>query len=392
MPRLASKPAAEKPPPTAVQPPLQTDEPDGAADESNVTELATTKAAAAKQGKRAHSAAKGNADEFGFTALDDTVDYLNVLLYGREGTAKTTSAAFAANVAAKQGKGRVLVVNAEGGLKAVALRRRGIDTSRIAVWPDPEKGEQITFKSLERLHERLLSDLTDDPGCWFAVIIDSLTDVHVALREQATDKRINKMQNDPRVTDKSLIDEDFVDRDDYGVMTNQLRQLTRRFRDLPCHVIITALERTDDKTGVVGPSLTPALAGDVLGYVDLVMYLRATLHATGEDEDDALAEFRALTRPGKVTRAKDRFDLTPRVLVEPRFDRILGYIMGELEEASDPIQAAYVQRRAAEAAAEAAAAAERERAKASKKSKPKKGKADKNDDSADAAQDGDSDA
>lgn len=309
-------------------------------------------------------------DGFGFAGLDDTTDYLNVLLYGREGTSKTTSAAFAANAAPTGAK--VLVINAEGGLKAAALRKRGVDTSRIVVWPAPDSGVEISKRSLDGLHERLHADLMAHPGCWFAVVIDSMTDVVQALRGAATSKRVAKMRNDPKVVDKSLIDDDFVDRDDYGVMTNQLRAWFRDMRDLPCHVIVTALERQND-AGEVAPAISPALATDILGYVDITAYLKATLHATGEDSDEALAEFRALTRPGAKTRAKDRFDLTPRVLVEPTFDRILGYVRGELVEDSDPIQAAYVARRAAEAQAAAAAEAEKEGKKAARR--PARGKA-----------------
>lgn len=312
-----------------------------------------------------------DADEFGFVALDDTIDYLNVLAYGREGTAKTTGAAFAANCVPKGSKARVLVVNAEGGLKKVALQRRGVDTTKLVVWPDPESGVKITAKTLERLHDRLLSDLTNDPESWYAVVFDSITDIHQALRKQATDKRVQKLYADSKV-DNNLIDEDFVDRDDYGVMTNQLRDLLRDIRDLPCHVVFTALERVDDKTSMLGPAVTPALATDLLGYVDIAMYMRATLHATGEDDGEELAEFRALTRPGKATRAKDRFDLLPRVLATPTFDRILGYVRGELDESTDPIQAAYVVRREAEAKAKADALAEREAKKAAAKKAPAK--------------------
>lgn len=311
---------------------------------------------------KAAAAAKG-ADEFGFATLDDTIDYLNVLIYGREGTGKTTALAMAANHAPKGS--RVLVIAAEGGLKKVALGRRGVDTSKIVVWPDPRSGIQITAARLEALHERVLGQLMDEPGCWYAVGIDSISEIVQGIREQATDKRIAKMRRNPRL-DQAEIDEDFVDRDDYGVMTNQLRKVTRKLRDLPCHVIFTALERVGDD-GIVGPNITPALAADVLGYVDLALYFRATQHAAGEDEDEALAEFRALTRPGTKTRAKDRFDLTPRVLAEPDFGRILGYIQGDLTEDTDPVQSAYMARRQAEAQAKAEAAAEKQERKTAAK-------------------------
>lgn len=339
--------------------------------EPEPTKPAAKKAPAKKALAKAAPAAappKAGADlDLGFAPLDETEDFLRVLMYGREGTAKTTGAALMANSIPKGNKGRVLVVNAEGGLKVVALRRRGVDTSRIVAWPDPKSGVEINRKTLEALHEKVHSDLMDDPESWFGVVIDSITDIVQTVRSQATAKRVAKLMRNPDV-DKSLIDEDFVDRDDYGVMSNILTEWLRDMRGLPCHLVITALERVDDKTGMVSPAVNPAFANTVMGYVDIAMYMRATLHAAGEDEDEALAEFRALTRPGKVTRAKERFDLLPRVLAEPTFPRILSYVQGELEEDSDPVQAAYVERRAQEAAADAERQAAKQAAREQRKS------------------------
>lgn len=299
-------------------------------------------------------------DEFGFVALDDTEDTLNILYYGREGSGKSTNAAMAAN---HPGISRVLVINAESGLKKAALQRRGVDTSKVVLWPPP--GRLLTFRSLEALHAKILSDLHTDPTSWGAVVLDSITEIHQALREQATEKRIDKVKRTGGQA-AAVLDEDFVDRDDYGVMTNQMRKLIRRFRDLPCHVVVTALEKVSED-GMVGPAISPALATDVLGYMDLVLYCKATQHAPGEDADESVAEFRALTRPGSKTRAKDRFDLTPRALAEPFFTRVAGYITGGLDEETDPVQAAYRERREAEARAKAEAEAEKAERKAASK-------------------------
>lgn len=372
MPKLGAAPVADKPPRrtrAAAPPPEPTEESGdlfGSSEPDEAADLAELKAKAAKGKTKA-----GQTDEWGFQPLADADDYLNVLYYGREGSGKTTNMAAVANVAPEGS--RVLVINAESGLKNRALQKRGIDTSKIVFWPNRQLGQEITYASLEALHEKLLGDLQDDPNSWYAVGLDSITDTHQGLREQATEKRIDKQLAKAGSGD---VDEDFVDRDDFGVMTNQMRKLIRRFRDLPCHVIFTALERVDDTTKMIGPAVTPALGTDLMGYVDYILYCKATQHAPGEDADDTVAEFRALTRAGAVTRAKDRLDATPRAFANPTFDRLLAYDRGELDEATDPVQAAYRERRAQEEAIKAAKEAEKQAAKEArqpaKKAAPRK--------------------
>lgn len=248
-----------------------------------------------------------------FTELVDEAEYTKALFYGREGTGKTTAAARAAE------HGRVLVVNSEGGLKRTALKQQGVDTSRIAVWP-PE-GVEITARSLEDLHEKILGDLHDDPDAWYAVVLDSLTEIHHLLRENATEERVRKS--------RTVIDPDFVDRDDYGKMTAQLRKLIRRFRDLPCHVLVIALEKDDEVAQEIRPSLTPALNTDVLGYMDVVVRF-------GSPD----GSFRGRIKGTERIRAKDRFGILPEVLAEPSFPRIQAILDGDLDLATDEAQVA----------------------------------------------------
>ena len=249
-------------------------------------------------------------DWFGDLNAED--DKLKVLWYGVEGTGKTTAAAYAAN------QGRVLVINAESGVKFNALRARGINVSNIRVWPNPKNPQKITAATLEALHIRILNDLHEDPDSWYAVIFDSLTEIHQALREQATERRVNKVQG---------LDPDWVDRDDYGVMTAQMRKTLRRFRDLPCHVLFTALETIDEKKDEIRPAITPALCGDVMGYVDIVMRM-------GSPTDD----FRARTAKYGRIRAKDRFGLLPDRLMEPNFIRVSNYVLEGMNESEDEFQ------------------------------------------------------
>lgn len=262
-------------------------------------------------------------DEF-FVGLDEVEDFSNSVLYGREGSGKTTALAKMVNI---RPTGKVLIVNAEGGVKKIALRKRGVDVDRIVTWPPPNK--PITHKGLIQVCNRIASDLADDPNSWIGVGLDSATEIVQAILMAVQEKRVSAIKNSGKP-----VDENHVDIADYGDMSKMFRDVLRKFRDLPCHVVITALERRDvDKdTGKpqYGPAVTPGLQADLLGYVDFVLMLKAA------DED---GPFRALTRANSRYRAKDRFDVLPRVLAEPSLDRVVGYLNGTLTEEEDPFQA-----------------------------------------------------
>ena len=103
--------------------------------------------------------------------------------------------------------------------------------------------------------------------------------------------------------------------------------MSRHYRDLPCHVAFIAhVRRDEDSDGEVtyGPALTPAVADNLLGFVDLVCWCRAIPRGDGDDVD-----YVGTFRPVKKHVGKDRFGLLPARLINPTFDRILKYINGE---------------------------------------------------------------
>jgi hypothetical protein len=272
-----------------------------------------------------------------FAPLEDTVDTYNMCFWGREGSGKTTALATAANIAPEGSK--ILVVNAEGGLKLAAMKRRGIDTSKIVIYPNPERNERITRAGLERVYRRVSAELSKDPASWYMVAWDSVTEVHEAIVGQVSEGRLAKAKK--RIEDAGGVaqfdeaDEFFTDRDDYGTMSKMVKDLLRKFRDLPCHFVATALERrdVDEKTSKVtyGPAVTPGLQNAILGYTDLNLYFKQ------EDED---GPFRALVRGVSSYRTKDRMGGLPKVIAEPTFQRILGYTDGTIAEAEDDLQKA----------------------------------------------------
>lgn len=259
-------------------------------------------------------------------ALSEQRLQVSCLLWGREGTGKTTSALRLTQV----GTGRVLLINAEAGAKRHALATHGIDASRVDVWPTEDQGPgHITYATIEaEVLEPLRRELEANPGSYTGVVIDSFTELARRVLEDVVAEATAKAARLGKARDQWQ-----VDLADHGVAASQMRSLLRRFRDLPVHLFITALERrdVDQNSGMVmyGPALGPAVAVDTMGLVDLVGFCQV--------EEIGGQEFRTATfTPTSIRRGKDRYGVMPQTLVDPFADRIVDYIAGELTRDNDP--------------------------------------------------------
>lgn len=255
----------------------------------------------------------------GRTSLADVDETINELFYGDGGTGKTTALAAMANL------GPIVMINAESGIKKRPLAKLGVNVDNISVFPEP--GQPLTFDALEELYWELKEEA--EAGSIVGVGWDSITEIHKVLLKDVIDKRVAKAER----TGRGDTDPFFTDRSDYGVMTEQVRLLVRRYRDLPCHFGATALERRDiddDGAVVYRPSLTPALSLDVYGYMDIVCHTSVEIHG---GEDVYVGTF----RPTGKYRAKDRFSAMPRRLPDPSFARTAAYVNDELTEETDPL-------------------------------------------------------
>lgn len=299
---------------------------DGTEEPSEEPKGTTAPAAAPKGSGTARKAATGKtAARPLFGSLVEQKEYLRYLIWGREGSGKTTAALTASS------RGKVLVINAEGGLKRKALEGFGVVAENVSLYPQP--GDPITHAGLDEVFRQVKADLASDPDAWFAVIFDSATDIVTGMVGAAGDDRVKKARNRGQNIDE--FDQWFTDRGDYGVASKMFRDLLRKYRTLDCHLIVTALERrdVDDDTSEVtyGPAVNAAIANDLAGYVDVIA------RATAATED---RPFRALTRKDDRYRTKDRFHVLPPVLVDPFATRVLDYIEGTLTEANDEKQKA----------------------------------------------------
>lgn len=262
-------------------------------------------------------------------SVAEQLEFVNALFYGDGGTGKTTDLASLANL------GRVLYVDAESGIKRKPLEALGVNVKNIELLTYEEG--QLNFPELEDAFWSVKSDLDGDPDSWVGMVWDSGTEIYHALLDNIVGQRVSKAEALGRQGKKVaevMSDRFFVDRDNYGVMSEQIRFLLRRFRDLPCHFGIAFLERRDqnEKTGEtrIGPAITPGLQSDVIGWHDVVC--RTTY--------DSVADvYYGTFRPEGVKQGKDRYGLVPKQMVTPSMERIVQYINGDLTEADDPVQA-----------------------------------------------------
>lgn len=253
--------------------------------------------------------------------LSDVATYLNVLDYGPPGTGKTTGALSLANL--EEGK-RVLLIDAEGGAKAPALRRQGINIDQVDIWPDTPS--ELTYDGIEEIQMDLRS--SDE---YIGVVIDSMTELNRRLLEDIVGAALAKAERLGKSRDRFQIN-----LEDYGVVSNQLRTILRRFHSLPMHLVITALERRDvddDASVTYGPALGPSVSNDTMGLVDIVCY-----HAVETIGEQTF--YTGLTSPARRRKAKDRFGVLPTKLIDPTTERMLKYVEGRLVRAKDPRQEA----------------------------------------------------
>lgn len=279
----------------------------------------------------------------GLTALDDSTSHHRVMMFGQAGTGKTSSAAFVANL---PGDGITVFVDIEGGVKKDALKRLGVNTEKVLIWPDREKGEEVTYDSLETLLYRLRHTLQRQPGSIKAVSFDSSTELGASMLLDITTYAYEKDQALPEVVKAKKEAEGKQLRDskhstqiqDYGTLTNQGRTIFRGFRDLGCHLVITALEKDDAEgdngTKAIGPELPNKLSASVRGYVDMVLRLTAETVQTGPASHETLIQ--AETKLSNTRLCKDRDGFLPAVLLTPTMERIHAYVTGALTEDKDP--------------------------------------------------------
>lgn len=257
------------------------------------------------------------------TTLAEENDFARVALYGRYGMGKSTALAHAALL------GTTVVVDAEKRLKPGPLRRLGVPVENI------EPHRDVSYSMLKNLVRDVSERLYDDPTSVAAVGLDAVDEIVKLMVRQVLEKELGVAQARADKRGEDIVLNPFdIQRDMWGMMTEQLRLVLRDLRDLPCHLVFTSHERRDlDNDGevVIGPAANPALQADIMGYVDIMGHVRM---------DNGW--YVALFDPGSKYQAKDVFGVLPKTMANPTMDRIVGYIQGTLTPETDLVQQKYL--------------------------------------------------
>jgi len=264
--------------------------------------------------------------------LADAVEYAKVLYYGIPGTGKTTNLAHLANLT------DVVYILADQSIRTRPLREMGVPIERITPLDelDPVKLERTYCWQWQEA-------LASDPDS-FGICLDTATELVSrrieGLVDEAWELTVTQAKN--RHEEPNEKNRYFVNRDYYGVETQEMRRFLRHLRDLPCHVGISAQVRrdVDENSGKVmyGPDVNPAIQGDLLGWCEFVIRLELDGQYRDGDREDV---FIGYCRPDETHHGKDRDGVLPRILAQPTMDRVIGYMLGDLDKDTDPVQARY---------------------------------------------------
>lgn len=228
--------------------------------------------------------------------------FIKALIYGPPGGGKTTLGGSAAL------RVRTLIISAESGL--LSLQNLKDESGKT---PDIDYTQIKSFSDMEAAFHFLKNEKHD----YQAVVIDSLTEIQRVCKDAIMDD-----------TKKSALE-----MRDWGTLASKIERMVRAFRDLPMHLIITALEdaETDKLTGEV--KVWPALQGSVQkqlpAYFDLVAY--AFTKEVGEGSERKTVHGILTQNSGKYV-AKDRSGKLPKVIESPTFGIICDYIYSITKE------------------------------------------------------------
>lgn len=249
--------------------------------------------------------------------LPENSEHLNMIIYGDTGTGKTYLCGTAMDFA---GSSPALFIDFEGGTKT--LHGRKIDVVRPKSW----KEIQIIYEYLYHDNNRYKS-----------VVIDSLTELQKKYSMGAIMGQFESGENDTYADLESSV---APTRQDWLRSGEQMRKMIRAFRDLAylqepsrrVHVIMTALEKYDEKKQLICPSLPGSLAYECGAMVDIFCRLSKQNIVTSDPEtgqEKTIAKRHLLAEEyvddtGLKYTAKNRGGRLGRQMWDPSISKILG--------------------------------------------------------------------
>jgi len=184
---------------------------------------------------------------------------IKALIYGPSGAGKTVFAGTAK---------KVIFASAESGL--LSVKDKKVDFTEIK-----------SVRDLIELH----SFLSNEEHDYEVVVVDSITEINEIIKMEIERKTGHALQLQ-----------------DWGKVAKQIRDIFRKFRDLPMDVILVAQESyitDEDKIRKIVPSLNGKAATEIAYFMDIVGYINVEADGTRWIE----------TNSNKKLLTKDRSDL-----------------------------------------------------------------------------------
>lgn len=233
----------------------------------------------------------------------ETVEWVNLLIYGEAGAGKTYLAGSAAD---DPRTSPVLFLDVEGGVTTIRHRKE-IDVVPIRSMDQITKVYNDIFRSIE-----------DGRILYKTIVVDSLTEL--------ADLDMRIIMKNAYSAKPDSVDIDVASPREWGKTRNHMRTIVRAFRDLPCHVIYTSgLGQKQDEGQPTKnyPGFSGKLQHEIPGFMDIVGLLTAEVNPVSKERSRKLQV--AGTR-GVV--AKDRTSALGDLVINPTIPMIWDLITG----------------------------------------------------------------
>lgn len=232
---------------------------------------------------------------------------VNQLVYGDFGSGKTTYAATWPNC---------LLVESEHGEAALRNPIHPLDPrSRIRY--------VNSWDEMREVYQRLRGG---DYAGFESVMIDSLSDLQEKCLFEVMAEEERKNPNRPKGVPQ---------RNDYQKVTNLMRRMMIRFRDLDKNVIFVAQYRNDRSTEFGGggtasrpirADMTPAVYKAIAGYVDILSYMVQYAQVGADGRPTGRMEYALIFQdPSMQFSVKTRYRLPPYI-VNPTYQSVIAAI------------------------------------------------------------------